>query len=114
MDQQQIQRGRRVDRSNAQARSVVDSTLTQFARWRDELATFEARARRRLTEAERGDMLARCGEIETEVLTVRTELILSLAEAPQRVRSNSHVVDVERALDSVERSLGDVRGRLGA
>jgi len=54
----------------------------------------------------------RCQEIEREIADVRTDLIVNLAEAPQRVSGHSRVVDIEKALDNLERSLGAVRAQI--
>ena len=114
MELQSEPRKRRVmDTSNAQARQALADVLTRFADWRDDLARIQARMERRYSAADRADMLARCAAIEDGLMAARTELLLTLADAPQRVAGNSRVVDVERALDNIETVVKAVRRKLG-
>ena len=107
-------RKRRVmDTSNAQARQALADVLTRFGEWRDEIARMQARMERRYSDADRADMLGRCAAIEDGLMAARTELLLTLADAPQRVAGNSRVVDVERALDNIETAVKAVRRKLG-
>ena len=69
-------------------------------------------AERRFTEADRKAMLERCAAIEGELMMVRTDLIVGLADAPQKVAGNSRVVDVERALDNIEAAVEALRQKL--
>jgi hypothetical protein len=57
-------------------------------------------------------MLDQCALIRGQLTEARTELILRLADAPQRVSGHSRVVDVERALDGVDAMLDDLDARL--
>lgn len=110
--EEQPRRQRVVDNSNGQARRAVADTIPLFGKWRLDLARFEVIIARRFTADERQTMLARCAEIEAELLAARTELIVNLAEAPQQVAGHSRVVDVERALDNIETSMQALRGKL--
>ena len=105
-------RRRQMDHSNADARHAIAQTLSHFSSWRLDLATFAAQAERRFSAADREAILDRCAVIETELMSARTDLILTLADAPQRVTANSRVVDVERALDDVEAAVARLRRRL--
>jgi hypothetical protein len=58
-------------------------------------------------------MLGRCDAIEAELLSVRTTLLLDLADAPQKIAGHGRVVDVEKALDGVEAQTGELRRLLG-
>ena len=71
-----------------------------------------AKAGRSSTDHDRADMLSSCDRIEQEVSEARTQIIIGLADAPQAVRGHSRVVDVEKALDSIETSLAEVRAAL--
>jgi hypothetical protein len=113
MQLEQGEHKRRVmDTSNGDARRAVADTLAQFNAWRLDLATYSALAERRFSAAEREKMLARCAAIEEELLAARTELIVSLAEAPQKVAGHSRVVDVEKALDNIEAGVAALRAKL--
>jgi hypothetical protein len=105
-------RRRVTDRSRIVARDAVQPMLARFEPWHGEIARFNARAMRRLTEEERLIILSRCGAIQSELLAVRTELILELADAPAEVSGNNRVTDVERALDSVEAALNQARAKV--
>jgi hypothetical protein len=105
-------RRRVVDNSNGQARQAIAATLEQFAAWRRDLAHFDAQVDRHFSAADRERMLARCAQIEGELLAARTDLLAGLMDAPQKVTAHSRVVDVERALDDVERAVRALRGRL--
>jgi hypothetical protein len=99
------------DRSDQIARDALSEALTHFPKWRDDVARFSMTAAR-AKSTDRGSMLMRCQEIEREIADVRTDLIVNLAEAPQRVSGHSRVVDIEKALDNLERSLGAVRAQI--
>ena len=101
-----------VDTSNGDARRAVADTLAKFGPWRLDLARFQGFVERRFTDADRRQILARCAEIEAELLAARTELIVALAEAPQKVAGHSRVVDVERALDNIEAGVKALRAKL--
>jgi uncharacterized protein YgbK (DUF1537 family) len=111
-DMLQQQPRRQADTSNVVVREALKPTLTQFTTWRSDLARLAVRAERRFTERDREAMLARCAAIAAELLAARTELLLELAEAPQRIAGHSRVADVENALDSIETALADVERRL--
>ena len=103
---------RGMDTSSGDARRAVAQTLSQFGPWRLDLAQFMAHVERGISSAEREKMLARCAAIEQELLEARTELIVSLAEAPQKVAGHSRVVDVEKALDNIEAGVTALRAKL--
>jgi len=105
---------RRTDSSGREARSAIAATQQRFGAWRSDLASFSAKVERRSARAETGTMLARCSRIESELGEARTELIVALADTPQRVAGHSSVVDVEKALDNIEASLRALRLKLRA
>ena len=107
-------RARTMDRSNAKARDAVAATQQRFALWRSDLARFSARVERRFSGADQKEMLSRCTVIAGEVQRARTELIVNLMDAPRRVVGNSRVVDVEKALDNIDATLGTLRRKLSA
>jgi hypothetical protein len=101
------------DRSNADVRRLLQEALPRFGGWRSDLASISARASRALGDADREAMLGRCDAIAAELLSVRTTLLLDLADAPQKIAGHSRVVDVERALDGIEAQTGELRRLLG-
>ena len=105
-------RKRVMDTSSGDARRAVADTLALFVPWRLDLAQFMAHVERGISSVEREKMLARCAAIEAELLAARTELIVSLAEAPRKVAGHSRVVDVEKALDNIEASVNALRAKL--
>ena len=106
-------RKRRVmDTSSGDARRAVAQIVSRFSPWRLDVARYTAHVERSITSAEREVIVARCEEIEAELLEARTELILGLADAPRKVAGHSRVVDVERALDNIEAGVRALRARL--
>jgi hypothetical protein len=103
---------RMMDHSNADARRAIAHTLGRFNDWRLDLARFQGMAERRFTEMERLGMLERCADIEGELMLARTDLIVGLADAPQKVAGHSRVVDVERALDNISTAVDALRKKL--
>lgn len=103
---------RKMDTSNADARRAVGDILARFDEWRRDLTRFGAMAERRCSDADRETILERGQAIEEEVMAARTELIITLADAPASVAGNSRVVDVERALDNTEAALKALRAKL--
>ncbi len=97
---------------NAVVRDALEPTLSQFNGWRSDLASFAVRAERHAGDRDRHAMLERLAAIEHELRAARTDIIIELAEAPPPIAGHSRVADVERALDNIEASLRDVRGRL--
>jgi hypothetical protein len=105
-------RKRKIDTSSREARLAVADTVQRFGPWREKLAGIAARAERQLSETDRAHLVTECLEIEAALREARTEIILQLAEAPRKVTSNSRVVDIERAFDNIEATLGAIRDRL--
>jgi hypothetical protein len=97
---------------NLVVREALEPTLAQFNGWRSDLASFAVRAQRHAGDRDRQKMLERCAAIEDELRTARTDILLELAEAPRTIAGHSRVADVEKALDSIETALRDVRRRL--
>jgi hypothetical protein len=73
------------------------------------LAFIAAKAGRVRRDTDRQTLDAECREIEAVVGEIRTELILRLMEAPPQIAGHSRVLDIEKALDSIERSLRQTR-----
>ena len=88
--------------------------LARFTPWRLSIAQMRGRAEhhRGLSADECAEMLGHCASIERGIVEARTDLLLSLGDAPPKVAGHSHVVDVERALDNLEEGVSDVRRKL--
>ena len=108
----QPRKPRIMDNSNGEARRAVAETVAHFAPWRADLAHFAVMVERHIRADDREKILNRCAVIEDELMQARTELLLGLADAPQKVSGHSRVVDVERALDNIEAGVKLLRGRL--
>jgi hypothetical protein len=103
---------RKMDSSNKDARAAIQAVMGRFSAWRLDMARFSASANRALP---RGDLLlmdARCLSIQEELMAARTDLTVTLAEAPEKIAGHSRVVDVVRALDNIDTSLVELRMRL--
>ena len=108
------QRQRIMDKSAQLARAAVAETIERFTGWRQAVVHMRARAERELDAGVRQALLSRCAAIEAEVREARTLLIIELADAPQKVNSNSRIVDIERAFDELEGELNALRSSLVA
>lgn len=97
---------------NTVVREALEPTMSQFNHWRSDLASFAVRADRHAGDRDRRAMLERLAKIEAELRAARTDIIIELAEAPPVIAGHSRVADVEKALDNIETSLGEVRRRL--
>ena len=105
---------RKTDKSNQLVRRALADSIDQIGRWRMDAALIEARAARRLSDEERVALRRQCTTIEAGIMEIRTGLIVDLAEAPSRIKAHSRVVDVEKALDNLEATLGDLQRHLAA
>jgi hypothetical protein len=104
-----LPRRRVVDTSNRDVRRALAASIEQIGQWRSEVALLKARAAH-FNGAGTDHLFRRIGEVEAGIMEIRTELLLDFADAPQKIKSHSRVVDVERALDNLEATLRDVRG----
>lgn len=57
-------------------------------------------------------MASRCEEISREIANVRADIIWLLADTPREIAGHSRVVDIEKALDSIETKLAGVQSQL--
>lgn len=105
---------RKIDKSNQLVRRALADSIEQIGRWRMDAALMQARAGRRLNDADRMALRRQCTNIEAGIMEIRTGLIVDLAEAPSRIKAHSRVVDVEKALDNLEATLGDLQRHLAA
>lgn len=95
-------RPRVIDHTNRDARLAVAGVASRCQPLRARLAVIEARAKRRLTSAERRAMIEECEAFQRSVEEARTDLVLGLMDAPERVRRHSRVSDVDKALDQLD------------
>jgi hypothetical protein len=61
--------------------------------------------------ADRKAIRQECTSIREGILQARTDLIIGLAESPARMSGHGRVVDVGRALDSLEEILTQIEAR---
>jgi hypothetical protein len=101
-----------VQHDSRDARVAVADVVSRFEPWRHGLALMSAKAGRTHEEDERRTMREQCHDIRRQLSEARTELILRLADAPRRVSGHSRVVDVERALDSIDALVDELETRL--
>lgn len=84
--------------------------MARFPEWRQRCAFMEAAAAR--PHIDRAPLVEDCATIRAEVQEARTDILLALADAPPRLAGHSRVVDVERALDSVDTAVQAVETQL--
>jgi hypothetical protein len=111
-DDQRPQRPRAVDHVNRDVRLIITDTLSQFDHWRDRAALLQASVERK--GADRKAIRQECTSIREGILQARTDLIIGLAESPARISGHGRVVDVERALDSLEETLTQIEAKTSA
>jgi hypothetical protein len=111
----ELPRRRRVlDRSNAHARKAVVDVGKNLGPLRARTAVIAARADRALSLSEREQLVDECRSIAAAFQASRVELLMNLMDAPRKVTGNSRVVDIERAIDSLELAVAQVLRRLKA
>ena len=84
--------------------------MERFPDWRQRCALMAAEAERRGGDG--AHLTEGCAAIRAEVQDARTDILLALADTPPQLAGHSRVVDVERALDSVETAVTAVERRL--
>jgi hypothetical protein len=111
-DDQRPHRPRTVSHVNRDVGLIIQETLGHFDKWRDRVAMLQASVERK--GADRKAIRKECTSIRAGILQARTNLILGLAESPARMSGHGRVVDVERALDSLEESLTQIEAKTSA
>jgi hypothetical protein len=96
-----------------QARSAIADVAAQLEPLLNRTIFIQAKARHGYL-AERPELERQCDEIESAIIEARSEVILRLMDAPAAVTSHSRVLDLERAIDSLERALAEARLALRA
>jgi hypothetical protein len=90
-------------------RRAVADLMAKLDPLQARLAFIAAKASRVRRDLDRQTLQAECREIEETVSEVRTELILRLMDAPPQIAGHSRILDIEKALDSIARSLKQTR-----
>ena len=106
-------RARRSDTSGREARLAVADIALRLEPLRSKIALIRERARRPMPEEDRRQLIEACTAISGTVLAARSELVAKLMDAPQKVAGHSRVVDVEKALDSLEGAVREAIALLG-
>lgn len=91
-----------------EARAAISDVVDRLEPLRNRAIFIGAKVRH-ATRQERPKLAEECRRIELAIGDARTELIIRLMDAPPSVAGHSRVLDVEKAIDSLERSLEDVR-----
>jgi len=91
-------------------RLAVADVMSKLEPLQARVAFLAAKGGRVRGAVDRKAMEAECQEIEAVVGEVRTELILRLMDAPPLIAGHSRILDIEKALDSIERSVKQTRG----
>ena len=89
---------------------LLAETMDRFPGWRQRCAFMAAAAAR--PDSDPAPLVEDCATIRAEVQEARTDILLALSDAPPRLAGHSRVVDVERALDSVEAAVQAVERQL--
>jgi hypothetical protein len=88
-----------------EASAAISDIVEQLEPMRTRLALIGAKARHVTTRSERAALQQGCLKIQSSISEARTLLLLRLMDAPAVVSGHSRVLDVERAIDSLERCL---------
>ena len=89
---------------------ILAETISRFPAWRQRCAFMAAAAER--PGANYAHLVRDCATIRAEVHAARTEILMALVDTPPRRAGHSRVVDVERALDSVDAAVAEFERRL--
>lgn len=109
----EIRPRRKVDTSGREACLAVSEIAARLEPLRARIALISAKARRPLSNGERADLVAECDASSSAVTAARADLISNLMEAPRKVAGHSRVVDVEKAIDSLEAAIDAAKVVLG-
>jgi len=104
---------RKVDTSAREARLAVSEIAARLEPLRARIALINAKAERHFSTTERADLIAECDAIRAASAAARTDLISNLMEAPRKVAGHSRVVDIEKAIDSLEAAIDAAKVVLG-
>ena len=97
-------------RDHRHVTDILAQTMARFPDWRQRCAFMAAAAER--PGSDPAPLAEACEVIRSEVLDARTDILLALLDQPARLAGHSRVVDVERALDSVDTAVRAVELRL--
>ena len=100
-------RPRVVDHSTRDARVAIATVVSDLERHRSRLAVIAARARHGVSRDEQMSLRKECLAIRLAIHQARLEVLENLMDAPPKVAAHSRVVDVEKALDNLERALSE-------
>jgi len=109
LHQEREKHARVMDYSRRDAKLAVADVAKLIEPWHTTLALTAARATHALNRKAREELTAECDRIERAIAEARAELLVRLLDAPQKVTSDSRVVDIEKALDNVELQLRRAR-----
>ena len=90
-----------------EASAAISDIVEGLEPLRTKLAFIGAKSSRSRTASEGAVLLQECLWIESSIAEARTLLVLRLMDALAVVSGHSRVLDVERAIDSLERCLNE-------
>ena len=85
------------------AQAALASTISKMETWQTRTKVLQALAIR--AASDRSSILAEAKTLRGQIVEARTEIILILADAAAGVAGHSRVVDVEKALDTLDVAL---------
>ena len=95
------------DRLHArEARIAVAGIVARMEDWQNRAKILQALVNR--PASDRATILAEAKSLRGNIVEARTEIIMILAEASAGVAGNSRVVDVEKALDTLDETLKQI------
>lgn len=110
--EQQSQKKRVTDKTNAEARRAVIEIGRRLGPMRERIAMIDAHAQRGVSDPLRGNLIDECLEITESFREARVDLLCNLIDAPARVTSHSRVADLEKAIDNLESAVAGAKAKL--
>ena len=103
-----------IDHSGRGATAVVGDQLGRVRPWRSAAARLYARSQHRTSNSDQERLLEEIAAIEADIHEAREIVADRLKHAPLKVKSHSHIVDFDRAMDNLEAALTTCRGAIEA
>jgi hypothetical protein len=88
------------------AQAALVGTIARMETWQNRTKVLQALVLRQASD--RSSILAEAKSLRAQIVDARTDILMILADASAAVAGNSRVVDVEKALDTLDETLKQI------